>query len=223
MHAAPDQHIRSARETGQKAGFKEAFASAAQAVGKAAAMARLAFSPFETGGRPMSAAEIDLAREYFSDEIDYGKVRIHRVRTRRIAYCTGNHLYFSDSLTENGGDYTKHENVQAEIRLRALFIHELTHAWQKQKHPSIVGKLKAAFSRAFGGDPYAYDLADNRDFLHYGIEQQAQLMQDFCRVREYKRLAGQGDRLVKLAGLDEHEHYPAMEKKIGPVFQIAPL
>jgi hypothetical protein len=198
--------------------FSAAFSRAADWLCETAAM----LSPRSAhSGRALTKNEIALARGYFGDEIDYGRVRVHSARMHYGAFVSGNHLVFSKKLGACGDLAQSGANLFQSVEHRALFIHEMTHIWQAQKQPRSLAKLKAGFLRAAGRDPYAYDVNDETKFMDYGIEQQARLMQDFCRAHEYKKLGQAGDDAVRLVGLDEDENYPAFVKKIGPVFPAA--
>lgn len=65
-----------------------------------------------------------------------------------------------------------------------LFAHEMTHVWQWQNR-DITGyhPLRAVREQA-DPDPYLFDLEPPRDFLEYGFEQQAALVEEFvcCRA-----------------------------------------
>ena len=83
---------------------------------------------------------------------------------------------------------------------RAMFLaHEMTHVWQWQNR-EITGyhPLKAAAEHRPGGDPYLFDLADSRDFLSFGYEQQGGIVEEFVCCRA---LDPQGARTRRLHAL----------------------
>ena len=85
----------------------------------------------------------------------------------------------------------------------AMFIaHEMTHVWQWQNR-TLTGysPLRVAREHAVREDPYLFDPADDRDFLDYGYEQQAALVEEYlccavldpdgARTARLQRLLGQ--------------------------------
>ena len=59
----------------------------------------------------------------------------------------------------------------APLSLQGLFIHEMTHVWQAQKHGRLyLPLMRHPFCR------YAYELQDGRRFDRYGLEQQAEIV-----------------------------------------------
>ena len=64
------------------------------------------------------------------------------------------------------------------IHQQAWLIHELTHVWQIQQGLAVV--RKALFNRQ-----YRYALKQGKQFLSYGIEQQAQMVQDYFLKKHY--------------------------------------
>jgi hypothetical protein len=61
---------------------------------------------------------------------------------------------------------------------RALFIHEMTHVWQHQQGINLVLRR-----RPF--EPYRYRIAPAKPFAAYRIEQQASIVEDAYRAREW--------------------------------------
>lgn len=75
-----------------------------------------------------------------------------------------------------------------ELRLLAamFFAHEMTHIWQWQ-YRDVTGynPLRGASESWVSDDPYLFDISEeSRDFLHYGYEQQASLVEEYvcCRA-----------------------------------------
>lgn len=63
-----------------------------------------------------------------------------------------------------------------------IFAHELVHVWQWQ-HRKRTGyrPIKAGLESVLTGDPYFYVPGEGGDYLQYGFEQQASLLEDyFC-------------------------------------------
>lgn len=122
--------------------------------------------------RPLTAAEIRMAQSIFTDQLDYAAVRILAARwvLPRFAISPNGHVYFNpaDWRTDFG---------DADLSTRSWLIHELVHVWQYQRGMAVV-------RRALLNRRYRYALETGRDFLSYGIEQQAQLVQDYYIRRE---------------------------------------
>jgi len=78
---------------------------------------------------------------------------------------------------------------------RALFMHESTHLYQHYK----VGRwlmVEAPFDRN-----YDYEIAADKPFEAYGIEQQGQMVQDFYLLRHGRRRVGNRYKAGDYAGL----------------------
>ena len=60
---------------------------------------------------------------------------------------------------------------QAPLPLQGLFIHEMTHVWQAQRHGRLyLPLMRHPFCR------YTYALREGRPFARYGLEQQAEIV-----------------------------------------------
>ena len=128
------------------------------------------------GARPLTDAEVALARAVFGDAIDYGRVRMVRrkwaffqpVNTvmaprgaihfhpRAACYCDD---FAADTLTAQG-----------------LFVHEMTHVWQHQRG-IFLPLARHPFCR------YSYAIKPGQPFSRYGIEQQAELVRHAFLLR----------------------------------------
>lgn len=135
-------------------------------------------------GRPLTYNEILLGQQIFSTSIHWPSVRVHA------------HGYVwvqpqNSGMTPNGEIYSKGTAASsnyalADPPLQAYFVHELAHVWQAQNgvlNPiwSAVGNSLRhgfAYSRA-----YSYLLETGKDLLDYRMEQQAQIIEDFFRVK----------------------------------------
>ena len=123
------------------------------------------------GARPLTSGEVALARTLFGDAIDYDRVRIVRrkwwpFQPKGIVMApTGNIHFHPDS--ENYRD----DFAIAPLSLQGLFVHEMTHVWQAQRHGRFyLPLMRHPFCR------YAYRIAEGRRFDRYGLEQQAELV-----------------------------------------------
>ncbi len=126
--------------------------------------------------RPLTAAEIQLARPIFGDGIRYERVRIDEyalIGPRKYALC-----YVSFYIINSWGTMSP-----------SILIHELVHIWQYEQIGAVYmpRALRAQATRMgynYGGlaTLRAY-LAEGRDFLAFNLEQQADIVEDYFRIR----------------------------------------
>ncbi len=121
--------------------------------------------------RPLTPGEIALARSVFGASIDYGRVRIIRGRwwpfqPKRIVMAPTGNIHFHPVDPRWSDDYASEA-----MSLQGLFIHEMTHVWQSQKHGKYyLPLMRHPFCR------YGYQLQQGRRFDRYGLEQQAEIV-----------------------------------------------
>lgn len=61
-----------------------------------------------------------------------------------------------------------------------LFGHEITHVWQWQNRKETgYSPWRAAGEHKNGADPYLFDISTSTDFLEYGYEQQASIVEEY--------------------------------------------
>jgi len=61
-----------------------------------------------------------------------------------------------------------------------IFAHEMTHVWQWQnRRLTGYSPLRAASEHRVSDDPYLFDISTNHDFLDYGFEQQASIVEEY--------------------------------------------
>lgn len=126
--------------------------------------------------RPLTIEEKAIAEKYYRDTIDLQQVRINPSAkyTRKLAlayvsFNTINHWY----------------NMSHDV-----LIHELMHVWQHQ-HLGSVYALKALHAQHLG-NPYDYGgleglyhaMMQGKDLMDFNLEQQAEIMQDYCKQTE---------------------------------------
>ena len=144
------------------------------------------------GLRGMTEAEKEYARRIFDDLIDYDKVEIIEGGFIATPACF---IGGTSAFVVDNKIYLK-KNVYT----IDLLIHELTHVWQYQtKQLTSWSGFKMHAKAKLQGRPkdflYKYDLYDPRPFEKYGIEHQAQILQDAYRV-VYDKYKGNEDRKV---------------------------
>lgn len=117
--------------------------------------------------RPLTLGEKSLAYSVFHDQLDLDKPLI--VASGWVvpgyAISPNGHIYFNPADCLN--DFS-----MASLGKQAWFIHEMTHVWQVQQGMKVI-------RRAILDRRYQYLLKEGKSFFQYGIEQQAQMVQDF--------------------------------------------
>ena len=121
--------------------------------------------------RTLTVGEHHLARSIFGSHLQLDDIRIYAARwvLKGYAISPNGHIYF------NPADWQPDFSTGT-IHIQAWFIHELVHVWQVQQGIQVI--RKALFNRR-----YRYQLKHHKPFLQYGIEQQAQMVQDYFLQR----------------------------------------
>jgi hypothetical protein len=125
----------------------------------------------------------------FGDAIAYDKVTVQRrkffpLQPRRTTMAPCGSLHFHPL-----GDSYCDDFSTVSLSRAGLFIHEMTHVWQTQRH----GKWYLLLHR----HPlarYDYSLRPGWGLERYGIEQQAEIVRHAFLLRRGVRLAGVSDR-----------------------------
>ncbi len=128
--------------------------------------------PRRGSGRALTTAEILLARSVFGDSINYDLVRIYNekffpLQPRNVAMAPNGNLFFHPAgklYVDDFGD--------CNLRSQGLFIHEMTHVWQKQTGTNVI--LRGIYQRN-----YSYCLSSGKPFSKYNIEQQGDIVRDY--------------------------------------------
>lgn len=117
--------------------------------------------------RYLTQGERALAQEIFAHHLQLDDIQIiaHRLILKGYALSPNGHIYFHPQ------DYCA-DFSQQEMMYQAWLIHELVHVWQLQQGIAVV--RKALLDRR-----YRYLLEQGKHFLEYGVEQQAQMVQDY--------------------------------------------
>ncbi|MBW7592212.1 type IV secretion protein Rhs [Enterobacter kobei] len=125
----------------------------------------------EGGVRLLTAGEIQLAQSVFLSTIDYSKVWIHRE-----SYLPFNLQDNNTAMTPNGEIYFRDlyfdDFSQTTDSLKHLFIHEISHVWQRGKGMNVIFRGLVSWMVS-----YRYTL-DGRLLSEYPMEQQAQIIAD---------------------------------------------
>lgn len=121
----------------------------------------------EVKRRSLTQGEKKLAYDIFQNHLNVEKIDLvaHRLILKGYAMSPNGSIYF------NPKDWIE-DFSQTTIQQQSWLIHELVHIWQIQQGLKVV-------RQAFFDRRYSYLLEQGKLFLHYGIEQQAQMVQDY--------------------------------------------
>ena len=131
----------------------------------------------------MTQAEIALAKSIFGNAIDYTSVRLHNrkwafFQPRNTVMAPDGHVWFHPK-----GDAYCDDFCTGPVDAQGLFLHEMTHVWQRQK--GIYLPLRRhPFCR------YGYIIRPGQPFEKYGLEQQAELVRHAFLIRERRAVPG---------------------------------
>jgi hypothetical protein len=131
----------------------------------------------------LTPAEIALAKSMFGDAIDYASVRLHNrkwafFQPRNTVMAPDGHLWFHPK-----GDAYCDDFCAGPVDAQGLFLHEMTHVWQRQK--GIYLPLRRhPFCR------YGYVIRPGQPFERYGLEQQAELVRHAFLIRKRRAVPG---------------------------------
>lgn len=133
--------------------------------------------------RPLTAAEVELARSIFGEAIDYGRVRMIRgkwwpLHPKNAAMAPTGNIHFHPQ-----GDLWAEDFGAEPLHRQGLFIHEMTHVWQSQLRGRFyLPLMRHPFCR------YRYELKGGKPFDWYGLEQQAEIVRHAFMVRRGFRI-----------------------------------
>jgi hypothetical protein len=138
--------------------------------------------------RHLTDGEITMAKEVFGDQIDYNTVKVF---DRRFMFILGNNhaqamapngnIYYPDS-SRYSDDFSQ-DNSRSK---KALFMHEMTHVWQYQHGVDLPGSalLEYLSHGCDYGEAYKVDTTTPKKFEEYGIEQQAEIVEEYVHNRK---------------------------------------
>lgn len=130
--------------------------------------------------RGLTKGEVSIAKKVFRDLINYDEVKIFNIpylpwQPKDILMAPDGRLFVHQVL------FTK-DYSQCSIAIQGLFIHELTHVMQYQKHTNVLVKgffLQSAYYLSFKKyNPYKYKFIEGKLFEQYNIEQQGDIARD---------------------------------------------
>ena len=129
--------------------------------------------------RALTLAETRLIRSVFGDAIDPSRVSVNRERwwplqPKMVIMAPDGAIW-----CHPGGALYRSCYASADLRMQALFVHEMTHVWQAQRGGRwYLPLIRHPFCR------YRYAISPGRSFARYGIEQQAEIVADAFLLRE---------------------------------------
>lgn len=134
------------------------------------------FAPDPCHSRPLTAAEVELAKTVFGTAIDYGAVRIVRrkwafFQPRNVTMAPSGNIHFHPK-----GDSYRDCFASSSIGWQGHLIHELVHVWQYQRGINLVLR-RHPFCR------YHYTIKPGWTLDRYGLEQQAEIVQHTFLMR----------------------------------------
>ena len=126
--------------------------------------------------RPLTPAEIAMARSVFGDAIDYEPVRIVRrkwafFQPRNVTMAPCGSIHFHPK-----GDSYRDCFASSSIGWQGHLIHELVHVWQYQRGINLVLR-RHPFCR------YHYTIKPGWTLDRYGLEQQAEIVRHTFLMR----------------------------------------
>jgi hypothetical protein len=147
--------------------------------------------------RILTTGELAMAKSVFQSTIPYNTVWIHHdsylpfgLQNEHTAMTPNGELYFRR-------DYRADFSVALPY-LQHLFIHEMSHVWQREKGMNVIGRGLVSWAVS-----YRYEL-DGRLLSEYPMEQQAQIIADhfslqvegyykWCDLRDKRHITIDGD------------------------------
>lgn len=160
-------------------------------------------------GRPMSQGEAKFAQEIHGPSINPKKIRLldkaplgsytferqkrprlacrerifpepsqHRVTGSPAAAVWLNTILFSDRAYRR--DFMPDYPARIDLYDAMLLAHEVTHAWQWQNR-AVTGysPFRSIREHQTSDDPYLFDISTSSNFLDYGFEQQASIVEEY--------------------------------------------
>ena len=130
--------------------------------------------------RELTRGEVLIAKNIFDNLINYNSIKVFNIpylpwQPINILMAPNGHLFINKEVFLE--DYS-----MCSITTQGLFIHELTHVLQHQKHKNVFIRgalLQTAYYITFKKyDPYRYTLIKGKKFEQYNIEQQAEIARD---------------------------------------------
>jgi len=177
----------------------------------------------DSGSRPLSEEERDIAEEYFGDSIDLDRVTINESSALSEAnqhfpgnsgsrpFVVGNTINYPDDIDlSDPGE-------------RGTFIHELVHVWQFQNTEGVNVQIQGA-QLASNPENYEIDtslLNDVENFPEeFNIEQQAEIVRGYYLLQRVDELEAEKFALYSDPVADRSEQIEAIDEEIAQIKNI---
>lgn len=138
---------------------------------------------YKDRGDTLTRGEIEMVENIFGDEVNTSKVRKHFKDKGHITHLlpgkVGTVLPPQSHIDFFGKDVHSADYSTEGPRRAALFIHEATHVWQNQNRNWRIDLLHKC-------RVYSYELKPNATFRDFGIEQQAEIIEDYYKTFLHK-------------------------------------
>ncbi len=133
--------------------------------------------------RSLTKDEISYLKEFFKDSLDYSSVKIYNRVYLPVFHPKNGAMAPDGNIYIRGNCYRdNYGSADTPEHLRAFFLHEMLHVWQKQNN--VMNLLKESISENLKHNfnynaAYNYKLESDKDFVDYGMEQQASILEDY--------------------------------------------
>lgn len=130
--------------------------------------------------RGLTEGEIRISQSVFGDLIDYKQVKVMNHpylpwQPAGILMAPNGYIHLKDA------DYCEDFSCMS-LGYQAVFIHEMAHVYQYQRHENVLLKgaiLQSALYLSLGKyNPYRYTLIAGKPYFDYNIEQQGDIAKD---------------------------------------------
>jgi len=134
--------------------------------------------------RALTPGERAIAADVFGDALDREPVRLRRAKWFMFQPAWVTMAPDGDIWCHPNGGVWSTDFSTCPLWQRALFVHEMTHVWQRQSGINLIWQRRP-FAR------YAYlPLTPGKPFTAYGIEQQAVIVEDLYRLGQGGQVPG---------------------------------
>ena len=177
----------------------------------------------DSGSRPLSDEERDIAEEHFGDSIDLDRITINESSALSEAnqYFPGNNGS-RPFVVGNTINYPEDIDL-SDPGERGTFIHELVHVWQFQNTEGVNVQIKGA---QLATDPENYEidtslLNDTDNFPEeFNIEQQAEIVRGYYLLQRHEELKAEKFDLFSDPVSDHSEQIEVIDEEIEQIENI---
>lgn len=134
-------------------------------------------------GTALTTGETEMVDNIFGPEVNTGKIKKHFKDKSHITHLlpgkVGTVLPPHSHIDFFGAEVHAADYSKEGARLAGLFIHEATHVWQNQNRNWRLDKLHKC-------RVYSYTLQPGNTFRDFGVEQQAEMIEDYYKTFLHK-------------------------------------